>query len=177
MNNPYRTLLAVRGSLWFVAGLAITFTAALHTTAFTALAWAITVVVISSADLVVTLVLRIRPNRFRSIVGFAISIIMAGVAVANANNLAIVSISVAIWAAANAVLELTTAMQSRLPGFDRELKLSAVLLGALAIVLVLVDGTPVSVLGLFGGYAFIVGVDSAIAAADTASTREYESEQ
>lgn len=83
---------------------------------------------------------------------------------------------VTLWAAATALSEVWFSWKAPQRSPALEIRVIGVFAGLLAILLIVVPSTPTSVIGLYGGYCFVVGVYLAIAAFDRAPERATESE-
>jgi len=166
-ETPRRRLFAARAVLLLLSGVIITFTAALHDTVVSQWLFLGSVVLVALGDVL----LRLRSDRARPALMHAVlqSVLAAASALATLTllgNTVAFGLTVTVWAALTAMLDVWTGWSLKGRDDAREFSVVGVLAGVLAVLLVLLPGSPVSIIGLFGGYAVIVGVYLAIAAAD-----------
>lgn len=180
ISNPHRTQQFIRAVAFFIAGFVITFTAPYHDTAISIALFATTVLVISVLDVVLAMTLA---KAFGGSDGDSVG----GSATANNRSLAAIRLGLALlaslplifvptaqalafvltlWAASSAVVEVWFGWASRTRPGSRELRITGAFAGVTAILLLLLPDTPVSVIGVFGGYCFVVATFIGIAAFD-----------
>lgn len=167
----------MRAALLVLAGAAITFTATLHDTAFSQLLFAVSVLVVALGELITGL--GVAPRGRVSTLTVAQTVLAAGAAGATlltSNNFGFFTLTVTLWAAATAIIEVWFSWKATRRSPGREIRVVGVITGLLAVLLVVIPSTPTSVIGLYGGYCFVVGVYVAIAAFDRVSETEVESE-
>ena len=177
MTHPHvRRLLALRASLLLVAGAVITFTAAYHDTVVSQWLFVGSVVAIAAGDLIVRMRSdQDRPARLHALFQGVLALLSVLATVVWLGNTAVLALTVTVWAALTAVLDVWAGWTLKNREDAREWTVAGIFAGLLAILLVLLPGNPVSVIGLFGGYAVVVGVYLAIAAADRVSPTEKAS--
>ncbi len=160
-----RTARVTRAATLFVVGIAIAFTAPLHES-FTFNRW---VLLVAFALLGLATLFEYFAQRKNRAHGFtsirALLMFIAAIAVLLSNDSLGLTIVVAAWAVANAIVLFATAIHTRA---TRGQALPAALLGlVLAVAVVIFRNDPVGVIGFFGMYAFISGVFLGITAFDT----------
>lgn len=176
LPHPHRIQFAVRATLFLVTGMLIAFTANLHDTLFSSVVFALSVLALVLAELIVgVLASRERKIALSTLLHTIIAVAAAVVIFVVPENLDVFALTVTIWAALTAVLEVWVGWLAKDSRHGRELRVTGIMAGLLALLTVLVPANPVSVLGLYGGYCFVVGVYLAIAAYDRGSVREQES--
>lgn len=177
LPEPYRLQFAARAALLILSGAAIAFTATLHDTLFSQTLFAISVLAVALGELIVGLSVAARRRVSALTVTQAIlAILAAGSAVLVSNNLGLFALTVTLWAAVTALVEVWYSWSAARRSPGREIRIVGIMTGLLAVLLVVVPSSPASVIGLYGGYCFVAGVYMAIAAADRASETEAESE-
>lgn len=167
----------MRAALLILSGAAIAFTATLHDTVFSQTLFAMSVLAVALGELVVGLSVgaRRRVSAVTATQGM-FALLAAGSTVLARDNFGIFALTVTLWAAFTALVEVwfSWSAAQRSPG--REIRVVGLITGLLAVLLVVVPSSPASVIGLYGGYCFVVGVYMAIAAADRAAQTEAETE-
>lgn len=178
LPHPQRMQFAVRATLLLVTGALIAFTATLHDTVFSSVVFGASVLALVLAEIIVGVLVRGGNRKVAlSTILHTIVAVAAAIAVFIApENLRVFALTVTVWAALTAVLEVWLGWLSKDVHHGRELRITGIMAGVLALLTVLLPVTPVSILGLYGGYCFVVGVYLAIAAYDRGTTREQESE-
>lgn len=171
-----RRLLAPRAALLLLAAVVITFTAAYHDTVVSQWLFASSVIAIAVGDLIARIRFdHDRPARLHAVAQVVLALLSTLATLVWLGNTGALALTVTLWAALTAVLDVWTGWSLKGRDDARELTVAGIFAGLLAILLVLLPGNPVSVIGLFGGYAVVVGVYLAIAAADRLSTTEKAS--
>lgn len=165
--DPVRRLFAVRAALLLLSGAIITFTATIHDTIVSQWLFIGTVGAVALGDLLVRLKSeRARPARMHAAAQAVLAAVSIAVSLVLLGSTAALALTVTVWAALTAVLDVWTGWSLKARHDAREFTVAGILAGVLAVLLVLLPGSPVSVIGLFGGYAVVVGVYLAIAAVD-----------
>ena len=168
--------MGVRAGILFVFGALIAFTANLHDLVFSTNTLAIALIAVAVINFAAAAVLTKRLPNTPLIVHFVAGG-LAGAALLVMNpSLQVLSLVATIWAALTAAADVWAGWIDPNKAHGRELKTAGVLAGLLTLLLLLVPATPVSILGLFGGYCFVVGVFLAIAAYDPKLSVKKESE-
>ena len=157
-------------------GALIAFTANLHDLVFSTNTLAIAILTIAVLNFAAVAALTKRLPNGPHILNFVAGG-LAGVALLVMNpSVQVLSLVAIIWAALTAAADVWAGWIDPNKAHGRELKTAGVLAGLLTLLLLLVPATPVSILGLFGGYCFVVGVFLAIAAFDPKLSVKKESE-
>lgn len=160
-----------------LAGAAIAFTATLHDTLFSQTLFAVSVLAVAVGELIVSVLVATGRKVSALTITQAIISLAAGVSIAlTGRNFDYFVLIVTLWAAATALSEVWFSWKASRRSPALEIRVIGVFSGLLAILLIVVPSTPTSVIGLYGGYCFVVGVYLAIAAFDRAPERATESE-
>lgn len=165
-----------RATLLLVSGVVITFTAALHDTVFAEVLFALSVLLVSGVEVLTYRLGKVRSRIPRDAVLRAVlALVAALVVLVTIGSFGALAITVIVWAAMTAIIDVSAGWKAQDVSYSRELRVTGILAGGLALLLVLIPGSPVSVIGLYGGYCFLVGVFLAIAAFDRQTLATTES--
>lgn len=160
----------VRAVALFLAGFVIAFTAPMHDTAFSTVLFVGTVLALALLD-VLFAVLVVREQRLRTLALLrSAAAVLSTVVLFAAPSTQTLALIVTLWAAVTAVIEVWFGWASRTARDSRELLGSGIFAGIAAILLLVLPANPVSVIGVFGGYCFVVGTFIGIAAFDPQPT-------
>lgn len=171
--NPQRLQNLVRAVALFIAGFIITFTAAYHDTAFSIVLFVATVLAVGLLDLALS---RSTKHHRRLAIARAVIAVLAALGLFVSPTIKSFALVVTLWAAVTAVLEVWAGWASTNSSGNRELRWSGIFAGIAAILVLVLPATPVSIIGVFGGYCFVVGTFIGIAAFDPqAPTSQQES--
>lgn len=166
----------VRALALFLAGFVIAFTAPLHDVAFSAMLFIVTVLAIAILDLVTAVVAHAHPPSRTLALWRFLAAVLATVAILVSTSEEALAFVVTLWAAATALIEVWFGWASRTARDSKELLGSGIFAGLAAILLLVLPDDPVSVIGVFGGYCFVVATFIGIAAFDPSSpTSQRES--
>lgn len=173
LPQPPRLQIAVHSSILLIAGVAIAFTATLHDTVFSQVLFAVAILAAAIAEITLGLVTKkgLAPV---TLLRTAVALVSAVILFATLDNFAVFELTVTLWAAVTAIIGVWFTWKVSDDAYAREIRNTAIMAGLLAVLVVVIPGSPASVIGLYGGYCFVVGVYLAIAAFDSAKSSKRE---
>jgi len=167
LTTQYRRAFAFRAGALLLAGFVITFSVEWHDTIVSEILFAASILVTALAEM---LSYRLGKSTSkipaRALLHGLLAVLAAVVLILTLGDFSVLNITVLIWAALTAVIEIASGWRSSDAAFARDLRITGLFAGLLALLLLLIPGNPVSVIGLYGGYSFVAGVYLAIAAVD-----------
>lgn len=174
-SRALRRARLLRAGVLLVAGIVIAFTATLHRdAAFDRWLLSASLIAIGLATGVEFFAVRATPASWLVAARAALALV-AGIAVLITTSAAATSFTLAIWAASSvliAVIRITQGSQDRSVAVP-----SALLSGALALLILLFRDDLIAVIGFFGAYAIVRAVFLGISAFDTRGTAPLDLDQ
>jgi uncharacterized membrane protein HdeD (DUF308 family) len=176
LSPQHRRAFAYRAGALILTGAVITFTVEWHDTVVSELLFAASVLVTALAQMLsYRFGKKATKPPLHTLLQTLLALIVALVLIFTLGSFSVLSLTVLLWAAITAAIEVIAGWKSNDKIFGRELRISGLFAGVLAILLVVIPGSPVSVIGLYGGYSFVAGVYLAIASLDRPRRQTVES--
>lgn len=178
LPQPPRLQFATQSAVLLAFGAVIAFSAPLHDTVFSQVTFALAVIVTALGEIAVQVIAAdSRTLSKLTLFNALLALVVAIVTASTLDSFTSLTLTVTIWAALSAVALVFTSWNIEGSKQARETKRVGLLLGALALLLLIVPSTPSSVIGLFGGYCFVVGIFLAIAAVDLGNANTSKERQ